>query len=1066
MRQLARPLFPAIACALFAAGPARAAASGEPKPGSQQIILVAPRVLEIAFEGADSEGLQQYLSVERGAPLDLRDVRDSVRALHGSGRFARVAAWSEDVPQAALPPGWSSAVRLIFVLTPIRKLVAVNFPGHQSLAEGVLRNTANLPVNSEYQPESIPRAIDALKSAYKRIGYEQISVTPEESEGADGVQLALRIEEGPATRVSEIVFTGQLGLTRDQLAAALQLHAGDILNLSELDDGLRGLRARYRAAGYLRARVGEPQLESVASALVRLKIPVEAGPPVAFVVRGNRVFDDELLVSKMQLTGEEPLDAQSLSDLANRLRGFYVQNGFPFAHAAWRELHAKDGSVQIVFAVDEGPRLRVEEIEFTGVDGSAPDAAVQEKQLRELVLDQLRDNLSSDPAYGADMNKLARSGVMGRIAAGPDRIEIDPDTVFDPGLYLRARNQMTDLYKSLGYLSARVETEKLIPLDGRPLPGPPLPPDGPRPLRHAKVVIPVSTGLRTFVSKLIIEGGAPEVSTHEADAAIVLRTGKPFNYLAAEEGRSALTTAFNKKGYFFCHVEDEESFNDPGEGPGGRSEVEVRYRVQPGPLVRVAYVEVTGQQHTQESLIRELVGLKPGDLLTPEAIDHAQQQLLLTGLFFSATLTPRNPEVAESEKTILVTLRERPRREVQVSGGFSYADGPRVQVQWTQGNLGGRNLTFSALGRVNFPFTRVEKENTCPTVSTTSCVPSASLISDPLERLIDFGLAIPRLEPITELLRGSVDLIHERDVQYTYERTKYSTQLSIALNRPRPFGFSLAYEVGYQELTKGTQTLADILSGVDQRIFTEPDGHLIFGSLRPTLTLDLRDDPGIPRSGFYAQLTADYFRSIGSPSLSSLHSDLIKLQGLAAFYVPLPWQSSILLHGSAGEVFGLPNNTSLIPGDRRFYLGGAATLRGFNQDALQPQDLRDNLRQQVKTCNSFLTNIACTTALEALQQGAASSGGSQMVLLGVEWRVPIPGTTSLEIAFFYDAGNLWSTPINLLSFSQMVLRDAVGFGIRWGTPIGRLAVDIGFNLNPDKQLGEPVWAPYFNVDTL
>ncbi|MFL5406727.1 MAG: BamA/TamA family outer membrane protein, partial [Myxococcales bacterium] len=65
---------------------------------------------------------------------------------------------------------------------------------------------------------------------------------------------------------------------------------------------------------------------------------------------------------------------------------------------------------------------------------------------------------------------------------------------------------------------------------------------------------------------------------------------------------------------------------------------------------------------------------------------------------------------------------------------------------------------------------------------------------------------------------------------------------------------------------------------------------------------------------------------------------------------------------------------------------------------------------------------------------------------------------------FYDAGNLWSVPRSF--FSDLVLRDAIGFGLRWLTPIGRLAIDIGINLNPDQLFGEPKLGPYFSIDPL
>jgi outer membrane translocation and assembly module TamA len=68
------------------------------------------------------------------------------------------------------------------------------------------------------------------------------------------------------------------------------------------------------------------------------------------------------------------------------------------------------------------------------------------------------------------------------------------------------------------------------------------------------------------------------------------------------------------------------------------------------------------------------------------------------------------------------------------------------------------------------------------------------------------------------------------------------------------------------------------------------------------------------------------------------------------------------------------------------------------------------------------------------------------------------------VALFYDAGNLWRTPTSILH--HLVLRDAVGVGMRWLTPVGRVAIDIGVNLQPDALLGEPTWGPYFSIDPL
>src|ERR1700760_3320693 len=112
----------------------------------------APRIAEIVFEGADPTSVRALVDLQPGALLDARDVRDAVRALHGSARFSRVEAYVEPIarPLPGDPASDEQHVRLIFVLVNIEKLVAVNFPGHQALAESVLHQTVNLQVNAEY----------------------------------------------------------------------------------------------------------------------------------------------------------------------------------------------------------------------------------------------------------------------------------------------------------------------------------------------------------------------------------------------------------------------------------------------------------------------------------------------------------------------------------------------------------------------------------------------------------------------------------------------------------------------------------------------------------------------------------------------------------------------------------------------------------------------------------------------------------------------------------------------------------------------------------------------------
>src|SRR5205085_11443600 len=115
-------------------------------------------------------------------------------------------------------------------------------------------------------------------------------------------------------------------------------------------------------------------------------------------------------------------------------------------------------------------------------------------------------------------------------------------------------------------------------------------------------------------------------------------------------------------------------------------------------------------------------------------------------------------------------------------------------------------------------------------------------------------------------------------------------QLSVELARRGPFSAGVAYEVGSQTLNLGTRSFEDAAAGIDQKIFRSPPGQMIFGSLRPTMFLDLRDDPARPRSGLLMQVSGDFLRSFKGSATDitdqpRVHVNLLKVQGLIATYV-------------------------------------------------------------------------------------------------------------------------------------------------------------------------------------
>jgi outer membrane translocation and assembly module TamA len=145
---------------------------------------------------------------------------------------------------------------------------------------------------------------------------------------------------------------------------------------------------------------------------------------------------------------------------------------------------------------------------------------------------------------------------------------------------------------------------------------------------------------------------------------------------------------------------------------------------------------------------------------------------------------------------------------------------------------------------------------------------------------------------------------------------------------------------------------------------------------------------------------------------------------------------------------------------RRFFLGGAGTMRGFAEEEMVPQDVRPLLAAEARACATSVTGVGCTDRGAGIAAGArAVSEGGEAYLLGkAEVRQRLRG--SLEAGVFADIGNLWLDPRN---YRILDLRANIGFGLRFVTPIGPAVLDLGFNLDPDHAINERSAALHFTV---
>ncbi len=186
-------------------------------------------------------------------------------------------------------------------------------------------------------------------------------------------------------------------------------------------------------------------------------------------------------------------------------------------------------------------------------------------------------------------------------------------------------------------------------------------------------------------------------------------------------------------------------------------------------------------------------------------------------------------------------------------------------------------------------------------------------------------------------------------------------------------------------------------------------------SVSETFLLDKRDDSFNPERGFFFSAALDW-----AYPLFRAESDYIKTFIKYQVYKPVFGRWSLSLTGRGGLAMGR------MPIHERFFAGGSNSFRGRSFDRLGPKDARSDM----------------------------PVGGKAILVINAELAFPLLASLpDLSGAFFYDVGNVF---LHRGDFSLSGLENAVGFGLRYRTPLGPIRFDLGWNLNAPKDQRQPL----------
>jgi outer membrane protein assembly complex protein YaeT len=562
---------------------------------------------------------------------------------------------------------------------------------------------------------------------------------------------------------------------------------------------------------------------------------------------------------------------------------------------------------------------------------------------------------------------------------------------YSESLLSQDERSITNLYQSNGFREVKITHKVENPYRGK--------------AGDIGVVIQIDEGPQYFVERLVL-GGIPQPDEAAIMAKLSSIAGQPFSEFNVAVDRDTILAEYFRKGF------PNPTFEWSSEAAARPYHVDLRYVVNPGRPEFVRDVLVSGLKATRQNLVRRTIRLKAGDPLSPTAITDAQRRLYDLGIFEKVDTGIQNPDGDTPDKYVLYDLHEAARYSTAIGVGAEVA-----RIGGCQTCLDAPAGATGFAPRVSFSVTRNNMWGVAHTLSLRTRLST-------LDRLALVNYQWPRLtgtDRFSLSFTGSYE--DSRDVRtFSFKSYQGSAQLSQRLSKAT----ALIYSYTFRQVSIDDETLK--ISPLLIPLLSQPV-HL--GLVSAALIQDHRDDPVDTHHGIYNSLDV----GVAENAFGS-QRNFVRFLARNSTYHPITRRVVLARNTEFGDIYAFHYNSTnnpldAIPLPERFFAGGAASNRGFPDFQAGPRDLNTGF----------------------------PVGGNALFFNQTELRFPLM-FENFGGVLFHDAGNVYSNLSNLsFRVNQQNLQDfdymvhAVGFGLRYRTPIGPVRLDLAYSINPPHFFG-------------
>ncbi|MBI2082525.1 MAG: outer membrane protein assembly factor BamA [Deltaproteobacteria bacterium] len=470
----------------------------------------------------------------------------------------------------------------------------------------------------------------------------------------------------------------------------------------------------------------------------------------------------------------------------------------------------------------------------------------------------------------------------------------------------------------------------------------------------------VEEGPEFRIKSISFEGN--QIPSEKLNKILKMKNGDRLTQEELKIDESVLQNFYSDEGYTYTKIEPHLLQED--------QKIHLVYKIQEGPQTKVGEILIVGNYRTRHSAIRKALALKPNRPFSLNRLLKSESSLRRMGVFQSVDIEPLGIQEHKEEIHLLVKVEENPRSYIDLESSYDTDNKFTGAISLQHNNLfgfakrstlrltGGNDIQKGELNYIDPRFFGVNLE-----MVTTGLVEAEQR---PSFEAIDYGGKLSFRSPLT----NQITLLTKYDLTRTsFQNVADPTALATRDHTLSRIGFSFNFD--------SRDSFADPKKGINALTGLDVSNKIL-------------------ASGF----------NFLQPSASIAHYQFFASRFTLFNY----------LRAEGINVFG----SDVLPRDKRLFLGGDYSVRGFDQDSISPRDATGQL-----------------------------AGGLILLLHTIEIQTKIKG--GLKFASFLDSGSVTD------NFSQLdlgSLRHSAGAGLRYITPIGPLRLDYGIKLDRNRAVGE------------